>query len=156
MIARATTDHELSQEDLAGTAPAPAPLSTSARWARWLYLGLAWLFAGCVIVQVFFAGLAIFVDSSRWLWHTSFVHAFELIPFLMLVVAFIARLPATIRWLTVALYGLIFLQYFTANFGGIAGAFHPVNALLLTWLALNVAGRTRRVIRATAPAAQVA
>ena len=152
MIARATTDHELSREGLSGTAPAP-PVPAAARWARWIYLGLAWLFAGCVIVQVFFAGLAIFVDASRWLWHTSFVHAFEFLPFLMLIVAFIARLPVAIRWLTVALYGLIFLQYFTANVGGIAGAFHPVNALLLTWLALTVAARTRRVIRAAALAA---
>jgi hypothetical protein len=117
------------------------------RWGRWSYLVLSWLFAACVIVQVFFAGLAIFVDSARWLWHTSFVHAFEGLPLLMLIVAFIARLPVAIRWLTTALIGLIFFQYFTANFGGLAGAFHPVNALLLTWISINVAGRTWRVMR---------
>lgn len=125
------------------SAPPPGYL----RGARWVYLALAWLFAACVVVQVFFAGMAIFVDSARWQWHTSFIHAFEFLPFLMLLVAFIARLPIAIRWLTIALFGLIFLQYFTANFGGLAGAFHPVNALLLTWLAVNLAGRTRRIVR---------
>ena len=41
-------------------------------------------FVGCVATQVFFAGMATFVDSARWAWHTSFVHSFEFLPILML------------------------------------------------------------------------
>src|SRR5687767_1370160 len=99
-------------------------------WSRWGFLALAWIFFGCVAMQVFFAGMATFVDPARWAWHTSFVHSFEFLPILMLAAAFPARLPLGLRWLTAALFALIWVQYATANIGGVPGAFHPVNALL--------------------------
>jgi putative tricarboxylic transport membrane protein len=123
------------------------PLPAWVRWARWIYLAFAWVFVGCVLGQVFLAGLATFVDPARWLWHTTFIHFFEFLPILMLPFAFLARLPVLLRWLTGALYALIWLQYFTANFGGIAGAFHPVNALLLFWIAVYLGQRAWRAIR---------
>lgn len=135
---------------------AVAPLSARVRWARRGYLVLAWAFAGCVTVQVFFAGLATFVDSARWAWHTSFVHAFEFLPLLMLPVAFLARVPAAMRWLTGALLILIFMQYFTANFGGIPAAFHPVNALIIFWAAAHLGQRAWRVVREEARGAELA
>jgi hypothetical protein len=129
------------------------------RWARYGYLVLAWILAGCVAAQVFFAGMATFVDSARWLWHTNFVHAFEYLPILMLLVAFAARLPVAMRWLSAALYALIFAQYATANIGGVPGAFHPVNALIIFWVSIHLGQRAWRVIRegtrVARPAAEV-
>ena len=119
-------------------------------WSRWGFVALAWVFAGCIGVQVFFAGMATFVDSARWQWHTTFVHTFEFLPILMLVVAFPARLPLALRWLTGALYALIWAQYATANIGGVSGAFHPVIALLMFWLAIHVAQRSWRALREAA------
>ena len=132
---------------LAGAMGAGARPSARVRWARRGYLALAWLFVGCVAVQVFLAGMATFVDAARWTWHTGFVHAFEFLPLLMLPVAFLARTPAALRWLTGALFALIWLQYLTANIGGIAGAFHPVNALLIFWVAVYLGLRAWRVLR---------
>ena len=126
---------------------ASAPPSARVRWAWRGYLVLAWLFAGCVAVQVFLAGMATFVDAARWRWHTTFVHAFELLPLLMLPVAFLARAPAAMRWLTGALFALIWLQYLTANIGGIAAALHPVNALIIFWVAVHLGQRAWRVLR---------
>ncbi len=126
-----------------GGAPSPARV----RWARRGYLALAWVFAGCVAAQVFFAGMATFVDPARWRWHTTFVHAFELLPLLMLPLAFLARAPAAMRWLTGALFALIWLQYLTANIGGIAAALHPVNALIIFWVAVHLGQRAWRVLR---------
>ena len=120
------------------------------RWAL-----SAAVFVGCVATQVFFAGMATFVDSARWAWHTSFVHSFEFLPILMLAVAFPARLPLGLRWLTAALYGLIWVQYATANIGGVPGAFHPVNALLMAWLAVHVGQRAWRTAREAGRPAQV-
>jgi hypothetical protein len=117
------------------------------RWARWGYLALAWLFAGCVAAQVFLAGLAIFVDAARWPWHTAFIHTFEFLPLLMLPLAFLARAPAALRWLTGALFALLWLQYLTANIGGIPAALHPVNALLIFWVAVHLGQRAWRVLR---------
>jgi hypothetical protein len=126
---------------------AVAALPARVRWARGGYLILTWIFVGCVAVQVFFAGLAIFVDSAHWLWHTRFIHYFDLLPILMLPLAFAARLPAALRWLTGALYALIWVQYFTANLGGVVGAFHAVNALVIFWVAIYLGQRTWRAIR---------
>lgn len=117
------------------------------RWARWGYLALAWTFAGCVAAQVFLAGMALFVDAARWRWHTGFIHAFEFVPLLMLPFAFAARLPVALRWLTGALYALIWTQYATAGIGGSAGAFHPVNALFIFWIAVHLGQRAWGVIR---------
>jgi hypothetical protein len=36
-------------------------------------------------------------------------------------------------------YDILTLQYATANIGGIAGAFHPVSALVLVWAAETLA-----------------
>lgn len=137
-----------------GTAGDAAPARV--RRARRVYLVLAWVFVGCVAVQVFFAGLATFVDSARWAWHTSFVHAFEFLPLLMLPVAFLARVPVAMRWLTGALFALIFMQYFTANIGGIPAAFHPVNALVIFWIAVHLGQRAWRVPREEARDPRVA
>ena len=129
---------------------APAPAAGRVRWARRGYLVLAWAFAGCVAVQVFLAGMATFVDAARWAWHTSFVHAFEGPPLLMLPLAFLARAPAAMRWLTGALFALIGLQYLTANVGGIPSALHPVNALVIFWVAVHLGQRAWRVTRPAA------
>ena len=137
-----------------GSAAGPPPARV--RWARRGYLVLAWVLAGCVAVQVFFAGLATFVDSARWAWHTSFIHAFEFLPLLMLPLAFLARLPAALRWLTGALFALIFIQYVTANVGGVPAAFHPVNALIIFWAAVNLGQRAWRVVREEVRRAAVA
>ncbi len=126
---------------------AGVPLPARVRWARRGYLVLAWVFVGCVAVQVFFAGMATFGDAARWTWHTTFVHAFELLPLLMLPLAFLARAPAAMRWLTGALFALIWLQYLTANVGGIPSALHPVNALVIFWIAVHLGQRAWRVTR---------
>jgi hypothetical protein len=138
------------------TSGTAAPLPRWVHWSRWGFLALAWIFVGCVAAQVFFAGMATFVDSSRWAWHTNFIHTFEFLPLLMLAVAFAARLPLGLRWLTGALYALIWAQYATANIGGVPGAFHPVNALLMFWLAIYVGQRAWRAVREAARPAQVA
>jgi hypothetical protein len=84
--------------------------------------------------------MAIFNDAGQWSSHVAFVHFFEFLPILMLIFAFAGRLPGALRWQTVALFALIFTQYFTANLPG-AGAFHPVIALVLFWLSFKVARR---------------
>lgn len=52
------------------------------------------------------------------------------------------------RWLTFFLVALIFAQYATANIGGMAGAFHPVSALVISWIAVSLANRSWRLARA--------
>ncbi|MCC3371514.1 DUF6220 domain-containing protein [Cohnella sp. REN36] len=106
---------------------------------------LAYLFAVGVLVQVFLAGMAIFVDSLRWRDHEIFVRVIEFVPLIMLILAFPGRLPQTLRWMCAGMFLLIFAQYFTAHFPG-AGAFHPVIAALLFVLSVHVATQARRSV----------
>jgi hypothetical protein len=118
---------------------AARPLSGTARRLRLAYRVLAWLFALGVVAQVFLAGWAIFVDGTQWSLHTTFVGVLELLGVLLLALAFAGRLAPRRRWLTGGAVFLVYLQYVTANVPGAPAALHPVNALLIFWLAVFLA-----------------
>ncbi|MEF3307253.1 DUF6220 domain-containing protein [Paenibacillus sp. GYB003] len=108
--------------------------------SRYIYLGLSWGFVACIVVQAFIAGMAVFGDPAQWHSHVVFVHLFEYIPLLMLLFAFIGKLPAAPKWQSFGLFLLVFSQYMTANLPG-AGALHPVVAVALFGLSVSVARR---------------
>src|SRR5690606_38921793 len=99
---------------------------------RVIYALLSAVFAVCVLVQVLFAGTAIFMGST-WENHTNFVHFFEFILLFMLVFAFVGRLRRHgLRWWPIILFAFISFQYASAEFPGTwLAAFHPVVALIL-------------------------
>ncbi|RJE83982.1 hypothetical protein D3P07_24215 [Paenibacillus sp. 1011MAR3C5] len=103
-----------------------------------IFIVFAWALVACIALQTFIAGMAVFDDAEHWRQHVIFVHLFEFIPLLMLLFAFPAQLPKRFKWMSLTLFLLIYLQYFTANMPA-AGAFHPVMALVLIVLALHVA-----------------
>ncbi|ULL20021.1 hypothetical protein DVH26_29785 [Paenibacillus sp. H1-7] len=87
-------------------------------------------------LQVFFAGLALFVDSSNWVTHISFARYFSFLPLIMAVLAWRARLTSKTIWRCIGLFGMIIGMFLTAIFssriGGLS-ALHPVIALMLFW-----------------------
>lgn len=104
------------------------------RVSGFLFMAAACALLLCVVVQVFLAGMAIFVHPRYWAQHTTFVHYFELLPLLMLLLAFAGRLPRRLAWHSFGLYVMIFLQYFFANIRmqlPFIAALHPVMALLI-------------------------
>lgn len=121
-----------------------------ARMARTAYWVLAWTLVGCVAYQVFLAGMAVFVSPLNWGRHVFFVHVFELIPVLMLLMGFAGRAPKG-RWFymgPVALNFLIGLQYFFAHSGSSAvAALHTVNALVIFWASAALAQRAGQLRR---------
>jgi hypothetical protein len=77
------------------------------------------------------------------------------VPVLMLVVSAVGRLPVRLRWLSAALFVLVYAQYFTANIGGLVplvAALHPVVALVIFWLSVHVVQEARRAMAAMADA----
>jgi mercuric ion transport protein len=120
--------------------------SSRGRVSRVIFAGLAWVFVASVVVQTLLAGMAIFNDPIHWNKHIVFVRIFEFIPFAMLICAFIGRMPSSMKWMSFALYGLIFVQYTTANVPAV-GALHPVIALGLIVLSLHIAKRGTRSVR---------
>lgn len=113
------------------------------KYSRWGFAACAWIFALLVAVQVFIAGLATFVDPVHWSTHTNFVRILEVFPLLMFILSFFGKVPAALRWWSLALIALIVLQYVTANLGSApaVGALHPVIAMIMFWLAVFVAAR---------------
>jgi hypothetical protein len=116
-------------------------IAMGVRWAQAAYAGCAWLFVGCIILQVFFAGTAVLVDSENWAIHRSFAPIIRLLPILMLVAGFVGRLPWPMQALTALSFGLFALQYIFIWVVGDIGlaalrGLHAVNALALFWIAL--------------------
>lgn len=116
----------------------PNPSNGGRRFSQIAFVVLAWLFVACVVVQTMLAGMAIFTNPEHWSSHVIFVRFFEFVPFLMLIFAFAAKLPVSLRWQSFGLYGIIFIQYTTANLPG-AGLLHPVIALFLFWFSIRIA-----------------
>ncbi|PYI54252.1 DUF6220 domain-containing protein [Paenibacillus flagellatus] len=110
---------------------------------RLVYAALAWGMVGCLVAQTFLAGMAIFNNPEHWGNHARFVHLFEWIPILMLIVSWAGRLPKGTGRLSFALFALVFSQYMTANVPA-AGALHPVIAMALVLLSVHVAVRATK------------
>ncbi len=121
-------------------------VSSFQKTMRSLYVVLAWLFALCILIQVFLAGLSIFTSPTFWMTHVNFAHFFEYIPFFLLILALLGRLPRAITLLSLLLIVQFALQYAFIQSAGSLGiaaiaAFHPVNAVVMFWVALYVARR---------------
>jgi hypothetical protein len=122
-------------------------------WVGVVFFCLTALFALCLIIQIFLAGLAIFAEPVYWASHTTFVHMFEIIPLLMMVLALVGRLPRKLIWQSVGLLLLIFLMYLTANIGALSpyvAATHPVMAMIMFWVAHKFMINVWRLVRGTA------
>jgi hypothetical protein len=122
---------------------------------------VGWLLAIAVLVQTLLAGRAIFVSPELWPSHRAFVHAFEWLSVVAVILAYVAgaaRAIKTLAWLTVV---LMFLQYATAGTQSSLGhlglaAIHPVTGLLLFWTAIEMARRASSERRAASKAADLA
>lgn len=109
---------------------------------------VGWLIAAAVLAQIFLAGRAIFVSPDLWPTHRAFVHAFEWLSPLAVLLAYLARATRATKalaWLTIV---LLFIQYATAGSQSSLGhlgmaALHPVGAALLFWTSVELARRAR-------------
>jgi hypothetical protein len=111
--------------------------------ARVLFYGLTVLFLLGVVVQFFLAGLYVFggtsIESHRVL---GFILAAAAL--LLVILALIGRLPRKTVLLTVLLLGLSVLQSVLVNVDiEDVAALHPVNALLVAFVAYVLMQRSR-------------
>jgi hypothetical protein len=117
--------------------------STRIRSVRFVYGLLAAAYLSCVIVQVYLAGLGIFVDSGDLDLHREFANYFELGSIVMFLLSFFGRIRGGLRWLTLGLFALTTLQHLTVQtFTGFLPAFHTIDALLLFWISLHLTKRS--------------
>lgn len=112
------------------------------RGARFAYAALAWAFVVAVLLQVFFIGLGLFVESKNLELHRNFGWILHLAPLPVLVAAALARAGRTRILQATGLVVVIFLVPILAAVRSdlpYAAALHPVGALLAFWLATVLA-----------------
>ncbi|MGP4039806.1 DUF6220 domain-containing protein [Gracilibacillus sp. D59] len=115
------------------------------RIAEILYFTLTVILTLAITMQIILAGMAVFIHPLHWTNHTFFIHLFGFnIPLLMLLVAWLAKLPRWAYWQVFGLMLMMFLMYFSANIAGKLpwfAALHPVigtGLLLLSfWMVIQ-------------------
>jgi hypothetical protein len=120
------------------------------RLARLAFAAIAWLFLGCLVVQVFLVGLDIFADLGGSI-HRDFAYLYGwLTPVLVLLAGF-AQAPRSTRDLTIVLVVLFAVQVVLPSMRDVLpllAALHAVNALALFSIAMVVVARATHLLRA--------
>jgi len=127
------------------------------RAARYAYAALALAFVVGILLQVYFAGLGLFVGSKGFDLHASFGWLLHLGPLPILVAAGLARAGRRLILQSAALAVTFFFVPILAAIRADApytAAFHPVAAVLGFLLATVVARGATRLIRSTDPEAR--
>jgi Family of unknown function (DUF6220) len=116
---------------------------------------VAWLFAACILVQVFLAGLGVFDGPERFETHRNFGYLFGWLTLVMVIIAAVGRLGRVLIGLSLLALVQFALQsvfiLFREDLPAIA-ALHPVNGVLLLVVAIAI-GRRAWAGRAAAAAA---
>jgi hypothetical protein len=117
--------------------------------ARRGYVWLAWLFAACVVVQVFLLGLELFDASAPATLHRDFAYLYGWLLPGMLLLARIGRLAAGMLVLTaflLVLYAVQTVMPALASGLPLLGPLHAINALVLFGLGIFLARRGARYL----------
>jgi hypothetical protein len=106
---------------------------------------LAWVYLAALAIQVFFAGMYVFVGASNIELHRNMAHVIGALTVLLLAAVFIGRVPE--KRLVFGVLGLLVVQGMLVHLGQWFGlwtiaALHPVNALVLTYASLTLARRS--------------
>ena len=124
--------------------------------SRRLYQLFAWLFILGVIVQAFFAGMAVVARLSGWENHITLGHSLGLILVIMLITMYTGRLPGQMKRLTWLLFAVYFIQadvdIFLREDLPLASAIHPVIALFDFAIGWNLARRANALLAEPLPA----
>ncbi|WP_313692161.1 DUF6220 domain-containing protein [Halorarum halobium] len=111
-------------------------------WARLGYVLVAAVFTCCVLAQTYLAGIAVFVDPANWRLHAGFVHLFEPLLLVLLLLGLVGRLPRFPKLAPAGLFALVSAQYATASMSdSLVAAVHPVNAVLIVLVSALATGR---------------
>jgi hypothetical protein len=110
---------------------------------RQVHAGVAWLVVGAIVVQVLLAGLSIaqLGGTGSFVTHVDIGRMFGIVFLLPVLTALLSRAGRRRVLQAAGLLGLfvvqMFLPYMDDALGGpIVAALHPVNSLLMFWLAV--------------------
>jgi len=122
-----------------------------AKVSRIVYLAASSLFLVGVTLQVFLAGMVVVALQMGWSNHRDLGHSLALPLLVMLITAYLGRLPRGMKWLTWLLFVVYIIQadvlIFMRTSLPVASAFHPVLALVDTVLAVMLAYQAWGLVR---------
>ena len=111
---------------------------------------VAWLFLIAIVIQVFLAGVGLFVPGvDMFQYHRQLGWLLHGGPLLVLLFAWAAGAGRRTIWLSVALLVLVAIQPFLPGMrvdSPFAAALHPVNALAIFWLSVAIARRSLSLV----------
>lgn len=127
-------------------------MNSAKQLARRAFVWGTWLVLAVVVLQVFLAGLGVFVYPGFFFWHASVNAAVVFfLPLLLVFAGWYGGVPVRLRWLMGAVPALTVLQslllapYHMSAPGVLRAisALHVVNALFIFWVAFQLVERTR-------------
>jgi Family of unknown function (DUF6220) len=128
--------------------------------ARYIYIGLVWLFLVAITIQVLIAGLAIFGDPRDIDLHRTLGYLLHLSPVLILIAAAVGRVGRTTLLWVGALVVVTLIQPLLPAVGSdnaLVAALHPVLALVIFAIAARLAWASPALLPGgQAPGAEVA
>jgi hypothetical protein len=111
--------------------------------ARRVFVVIAWLFVGCLVVQFFLVGLDVFEALGESELHRDFAYTYGWLAPILVLLAGLAGLPRRVLALSVTLLVIYAVQTYLplmADRLPTIAALHAVNALLVFWVAVRLAG----------------
>jgi len=118
------------------------------------YAVVTWLFVVGILTQVFLVGLSLLGQQPSWQSHIGLGHSLGIVALLMIVFAYLGRLPRAIKpltWLNLIIYALLAdVSVFMRGSLPVVAALHPVLAMLLFAIAGSLAIYAWRLVRKTA------
>ncbi len=121
---------------------------------RRIHSGLAHLFAGLLVVQLFLAGLGVFTTvhdehfkDSNFDAHAALGSLLILLALILAIVAAIGRWSPRVMQMSGLLFGLMIVQALLAGFGAdtapVLGGLHVVNALVIVGVSVQIVRESR-------------
>jgi hypothetical protein len=103
---------------------------------------VAWVLVSCLVVQFFLVGLDLFEAIGESELHRDFAYLYGWLTPILVLLAMVAGLSRRVLLLTVALLTLYAIQTYLPTIADTLpsiAALHAINALLVFWLAVQVA-----------------
>ena len=123
--------------------------------SRTLYLISTWLVLAGITIQILLAGMVVVAGQIGWANHRDLGHAMGLPLLLMVVTAYLGRMPGSMKRMTWLLFVVYIIQadviIFMRGSAPIVSAFHPVLALIDFALAVTLARRAWSLLRQYEP-----
>ena len=127
-----------------GPARLPEPMGglDRAPLARRAFVIVAWTLVGCLVIQFFLVGLDVFEAIGESELHRDFAYLYGWLTPILVLLATVAGLSRRVLLMTVALLALYAIQTYLPTISDALpriASLHAINALLVFWLAVQVA-----------------